>query len=142
LEFTLQVLRTMKIRDFHEEGLQANVNLLHMEKGMVVIMRERARELVMQMTLEEKASLCSGENFWEMKGLERLGLEKIMVTDGPHGLRKQSGDPDHLGIHGSVPATCFPPACLSANSWNKKALYAIGKAMGEECVQEGVSVIL
>lgn len=142
LEFTLQVLRTMKIRDFHEEGLQTDVNLLHMEKGMVVIMRERARELVMQMTLEEKASLCSGENFWEMKGLERLGLEKIMVTDGPHGLRKQSGDPDHLGIHGSVPATCFPPACLSANSWNKKALYAIGKAMGEECVQEGVSVIL
>ncbi|NLZ82883.1 MAG: glycosyl hydrolase [Clostridiales bacterium] len=109
---------------------------------MGIIMRERARELVKQMTLEEKASLCSGKNFWEMKGVERLGVEEIMVTDGPHGLRKQSGDADHLGLNGSVPATCFPLACLTANSWNKKAIYAMGKAMGEECVQEGVSVIL
>lgn len=129
-------------RFFNRNFVPAAQSLQAVEKGMVIIMRERARELVKQMTLEEKASLCSGKNFWEMKGVERLGLEEVMVTDGPHGLRKQAGDADHLGLNGSVPATCFPPACLTANSWNKKALYAVGKAMGEECVQEDVAVIL
>lgn len=72
-------------------------------------LREQARELVAQMTLEEKASLCSGKNFWESKAVERLGVKSFMLTDGPHGLRKQAGTADHLGLNASVPATCFPP---------------------------------
>ena len=85
------------------------------EKGMR-LMKDRAKDLVAQMTLEEKASLCSGLNFWQLKSIERLGLESVMVTDGPHGLRKQEGASDHLGIAMSVPATCFPTACATAYS--------------------------
>lgn len=105
-------------------------------------MRERAIELMKQMTLEEKASLCSGKNFWQLKGVKRLGIPEVMVTDGPHGLRKQAQDADHLGLNASVPATCFPPACASANSWDRNLLYDMGQAIGEECIQEDVAVIL
>jgi beta-glucosidase len=102
----------------------------------------KARELVAQMTLTEKASLCSGENFWQTKGVERLGLPRVMVTDGPHGLRKQAGDADHLGIAQSVPATCFPAACATACTFDPALLTEMGRALGEECVQEEVAVIL
>ncbi len=101
-----------------------------------------AKELVKQMTLEEKAGLCSGENFWELKSVERLGLNQIMVTDGPHGLRKQAGDSDHLGINDSVPATCFPTACTTACSFDRSLMFEIGRAIGEECQQEKVAVVL
>ena len=77
-------------------------------------LQKQARELVAQMTLEEKASLCSGKNFWESKAVERLGVRSFMLTDGPHGLRKQAGAADHLGLNASVPATCFPPAAATA----------------------------
>lgn len=103
---------------------------------------ERAKTLVAEMTLEEKASLCSGDRFWHLKGIERLGLKPIMVTDGPHGLRKQAGGEDQLGINESVPATCFPAACLTACSFDRELLYEIGVAIGEECRQEDVSVVL
>ena len=69
-----------------------------------------AAELVAQLTLEEKASLTSGAGFWTTKGIERLGIPSVMVADGPHGLRKQAGSADHLGMAESVPATCFPPS--------------------------------
>lgn len=101
-----------------------------------------AKELVKQMTLEEKAGLCSGKDFWNLKGVERLGLNPIMVTDGPHGLRKQAGDSDHLGINESVPATCFPTACTTACSFDRALMYEVGKAIGEECKQEKVAVVL
>nr|AGS53403.1 beta-glucosidase [uncultured bacterium contig00025] len=101
-----------------------------------------AKQLVAQMTLEEKASLCSGKDFWNLKGVERLGLESAMVTDGPHGLRKQESDADHLGIAKSTPATCFPPACATACSFDTGLLEEIGRAIGEECLQEHVAVIL
>lgn len=101
-----------------------------------------AKELVKKMTLEEKAGLCSGHDFWHLKSVERLGLNKIMVTDGPHGLRKQAEDADHLGINDSVPATCFPTACTTACSFDRELMFEIGKAIGEECQQEKVSVIL
>lgn len=101
-----------------------------------------AKELVKQMTLEEKAGLCSGKDFWHLKGVERLGLNPIMVTDGPHGLRKQAGDSDHLGINDSVPATCFPTACTTACSFDRDLMFEIGKAIGEECQQENVAVVL
>lgn len=104
--------------------------------------REKAKELVAQMTTEEKASLCGGRDFWTTHGVERLGLKPIMVTDSPHGLRKQAAASDHLGLNESVPATCFPPACATACSFDPKLMEDIGRAMGEECRQEEVSVIL
>lgn len=102
----------------------------------------RAKELVGKMSLEEKASLCSGKDFWHTKGIERLGIKSMMVTDGPHGLRKQGGDSDHLGINNSVSATCFPTAVATACSFDRDLLYEMGIALGEECVQEEVAVIL
>lgn len=105
-------------------------------------LREQARELVAQMTLEEKASLCSGKNFWESKAVERLGVKSFMLTDGPHGLRKQAGTADHLGLNASVPATCFPPAAATACSFDRALLREIGQAMGQECRAEEVGVIL
>lgn len=104
--------------------------------------RAKAKALVEQMTLEEKASLCSGKDFWHFKGIERLGLPSVLVTDGPHGLRKQSEGADQLGIGDSVPATCFPAASASACSFDTALLYEIGKAIGEECREEDVAVIL
>lgn len=98
--------------------------------------------LISQMTLEEKASLCSGLNFWYLKGIERLRIPSIMVTDGPHGLRKQVGDAGQVGLHKSVPATCFPTASALAATWNRDLIYQVGVALGEECRQEKVGVIL
>lgn len=104
--------------------------------------REQVENLVAQMTLEEKAALCGGKDFWTTHGAARLGLEPVMVTDGPHGLRKQAAAADHLGLHESVPATCFPPACATACSFDPSLMEDVGRAMGEECRQENVAVIL
>ena len=104
--------------------------------------KAKARELVKEMTLEEKAGLLSGKNFWHLKGIERLGLKSIMVTDGPHGLRKQAGDSDHLGLNDSVPSTSFPTASATACSFDPDLLYRMGQALGEKCVAEGVATIL
>ena len=104
--------------------------------------KEKARELVAQMTLEEKAMLMSGLDFWFLKSIERLGLPSIMVTDGPHGLRKQAEGADHLGINVSVPAVCFPTAAATACSFNRALLKRVGVAIGEECRHEEVAVIL
>jgi len=98
--------------------------------------------LLKQLTLEEKASLCSGKNFWNLKGVDRLGIPSIMVSDGPHGLRKQLDDSDNIGLNASVPATCFPTAVTLAASWDRMLLGEIGKALGETCQAEHVSVIL
>ncbi len=108
----------------------------------VVMMTDKARELVSQMTLEEKAGLCSGLDFWHLKGVERLGIPSVMVTDGPHGLRKQRLGADHLGLHDSVPATCFPSAAGMASSWNRSLIERVGIALGEECQAEDVAVLL
>jgi len=94
------------------------------------------------MTLEEKASLCSGLDFWCLKSIERLGIPSIMVTDGPHGLRKQAGPADSVGLNESVPATCFPTASALAATWNRDLIYQVGVALGEECRQEKVGIIL
>lgn len=100
------------------------------------------KKLVAQMTLEEKASLCSGEDFWHLKDIERLGIPSVMVTDGPHGLRKQLGESDHIGLNESVPATCFPTASALAATWNRELVHEVGEALGEECRTEKVAVIL
>ncbi|HWS28778.1 MAG TPA: glycoside hydrolase family 3 C-terminal domain-containing protein [Clostridia bacterium] len=104
--------------------------------------KARAKELVAEMSLAEKASLCSGLDTWNLKGIERLGLPSIMVTDGPHGLRKQEDEADHLGLNKSIPAVCFPTASATACSFDRDLLYRIGAAMGEECLKENVSVLL
>ena len=104
--------------------------------------REEAQKLVAQMTLEEKTSLCSGKNFWYLKGIKRLGLPEIMVTDGPHGLRKQESGAENLGLNASVPSTCFPTAAASACSFDRALLQEIGKAIAEECREENVAVLL
>ena len=104
--------------------------------------QQKARELVAQMTLEEKAALCSGKNFWESKAIERLGVRSFMLTDGPHGLRKQAGESDHLGLNVSVPATCFPPAAATACSFDPELMERMGQALGDECRAEKVGVIL
>ena len=77
-------------------------------------MERNLKELMSQLTLEEKAGMCSGLDFWHLKNVDRLGLPSVMVSDGPHGLRKQDDKGDHLGINDSIKAVCFPPACLSA----------------------------
>ena len=103
---------------------------------------KNANDILAQLTLAEKAALCSGQSFWDLQSVERLGLDAVMVTDGPHGLRKQEEGADHLGFQKSVPATCFPTAATLANSWNKKLLEQVGQLLGEECLQENVAVLL
>jgi Beta-glucosidase-related glycosidases len=100
------------------------------------------KSIVEQLTLEEKAGLCSGLDFWHLKGVERLGIPSIMVTDGPSGLRKQIDKADHVGLNDSVPATCFPAAATTASSWDPELLRDIGVAVGRECQQEDVAVVL
>lgn len=100
------------------------------------------KDLISQMTLKEKASLCSGKDFWHLKSIERLGLSEIMVCDGPHGLRKQNAENKEIGIGNSYPATCFPTAVTSACSWDRDLIYRMGQALAEECLQHGVSVLL
>ncbi len=104
--------------------------------------KAKASKLVKEMTLEEKASLLSGKDFWHLKGIDRLGLKSIMVTDGPHGLRKQAGDTDHLGLNDSVPSTSFPTASATACSYDPELLRRMGEALGEKCVSEEVATIL
>ncbi|CQR54260.1 glycoside hydrolase family 3 C-terminal domain-containing protein [Paenibacillus riograndensis] len=100
------------------------------------------RHLISQLTLEEKAALCSGLDFWHTQGIERLGIPSVMMTDGPHGLRKQAESADHLGLHNSVPATCFPSAAGLASSWNRELIRRVGEALGRECQAEDVAVLL
>ena len=75
------------------------------------------KALVSQMTLEEKAGLCSGLDFWHTKPVERLGVPSVMVSDGPHGLRKQKGEGDHLGINESIQTVCYPTASALASGF-------------------------
>lgn len=105
-------------------------------------MQEKVDKLLKEMSIAEKALMCCGRDFWYTRGVKRFGLEPYMVTDGPHGLRKQSQSADNLGINDSVKATCFPTACAMASSWDKELIFGMGKRMGEEAKDERVSVIL
>lgn len=100
------------------------------------------KAVVSQMTLEEKAGMCSGSDMWRLKGVERLGIPSVMVTDGPHGLRKQSGASDHLGINDSVVAVCFPTAASLASTFDRALVRKVGEALGDACQAEDVAVIL
>ena len=104
--------------------------------------RENIRKLISQMTLEEKAGMCSGSDFWHLKGIERLGIPAVMVTDGPHGLRKQANGSDHLGINESEKAICFPAGCATASSFDRDLIRRQGELIGQECQAMDVSTIL
>ena len=99
-------------------------------------------KLIKEMTLEEKACLMSGKNFWETQDIKRLDIPSIHLSDGPNGLRKQAGNPDNLGMNGSLPATCFPTAVTLASSWNIDLIREVGEGLGEECIKQDVNVLL
>jgi len=98
--------------------------------------------LLTELTVAEKASLTSGSAFWYTAPIERLGIPRIMVSDGPHGLRAQPQESDHLGLGGSLPATCFPTASAIASAWNPDLLRRIGQALAQEARACNLSVIL
>ena len=100
------------------------------------------KHLISQMTLEEKAGLCSGLDFWHTKPVERLGIPATMVSDGPHGLRKQDDAVDHLGMNDSIKAVCFPAACATAASFDEDMIRNMGEAIGQSCQHERLSVVL
>lgn len=104
--------------------------------------RKELEELCAKMTLEEKAGLCSGSDFWHTKPVERLGIPAMMVSDGPHGLRKQKDEGDHLGVNDSIKAVCFPTGCTIAASFDRDLIREMGEALGTSCQAEGVGVIL
>ena len=100
------------------------------------------QELIGKMTLEEKAAFLSGKNVWQTRDYPRLGIPSIFCSDGPHGIRKQAGAGDHLGLNASLPATCFPTAATVANSWDMELGREIGEALGEEAAAQEVNVVL
>ncbi len=100
------------------------------------------KAIVSQMTLEEKAGLCSGLDFWHTKPVERLGVPAVMVSDGPHGLRKQDLQADHLGMNESIKAVCMPAACATAASFDRELIGQMGRAIGSSCQHEELSVVL
>ncbi len=103
--------------------------------------RERARDLVDQMTLEEKAALASGQDFWTTKPIERLGIPSIWLADGPHGLRKAPTS-EAAGVGTSLPATSFPTASALASSWDTALIGEVGRVLGREAQAQGVHVLL
>ena len=107
------------------------------ERGIV-----KHQDLINKMTIEEKAALLSGKGEWQTWNLDRLGIPSIYCSDGPHGIRKQAGAGDHLGLNPSLPATCFPTAATVANSWDEALGEEIGKALGEEAAVQGVDIVL
>ncbi|MBT1177080.1 glycoside hydrolase family 3 C-terminal domain-containing protein [Bifidobacterium callimiconis] len=106
-------------------------------------MSESTYPSVNDLTLEEKASLTSGGDAWHLQGVEHKGIPGYMITDGPHGLRKaNASSTGETDLNDSVPATCFPPAAGLSSAWNPDLAFQVGEAMGEECIQEKVAVIL
>lgn len=99
-------------------------------------------KIIREMTLEEKIAFCTGRDMWHTKEYAQYGIESIMMTDGPHGLRCQKNVGDNLGLNASLPATCFPTAVTAADSWNPELTGMEGKAIAEEAKEYGVSVVL
>lgn len=107
-----------------------------------MVEEKKVKEIVSQLTLEEKAGLCSGADFWHTKEVERLDLPRVMMCDGPHGLRKQEGQGDHLGINKSIETVCYPTASALAASFDIEVLERLGEALGQECQAEDVGMLL
>ena len=100
------------------------------------------RQLLKEMTLEEKASLCDGLDYWHSQPIERLGIKSIAFNDGPHGIRKKGNPEESTDLLKGVPAICFPTASATACSWDPELIYRMGQALGDECLKEQVSVLL
>lgn len=101
-------------------------------------------ETIQKMTLEEKASLCSGHDYWHSEGVPSAGIPSVMLTDGPHGIRKRAektSEKSHSILKGA-PAICYPTASATACSWDADLLYKMGQALGDECLKERISVLL
>ena len=101
----------------------------------------KVAKLISEMTLEEKIALTIGRDFWTTNGVERLDIEPVTLTDGPHGIRKSSLDGE-IGIGRSIPATCFPTAVSLASSWDVALAEEVGQALGEEALALDVQVLL
>lgn len=100
------------------------------------------KNIISKMTLEEKASLCVGKDYWNSENIERLNIPSIKMSDGPHGLRVQRENGDNLGVNKSEVAICFPSSATIANSWDKNVAYKLGKTLGEEAKSENVNIVL
>ncbi|WP_432935668.1 glycoside hydrolase family 3 C-terminal domain-containing protein [Kribbella sp. CA-253562] len=98
--------------------------------------------IIGRLTVEEKAALCLGSDFWHTAAVERLGVRAVMLADGPHGMRRQLDEGDHVGIGGSLPATCFPTASALGSSWDVELVRRVGAAIGVEARAQGVGVVL
>lgn len=105
-------------------------------------MKERVENILEQLTLEEKAGLLSGADFWHTKSIEKLNIPRVMMCDGPNGLRKQIGEGDHLGINESIETVCYPTASALASSFDKNLLSKVGETLGVECQVENVGMLL
>ena len=105
-------------------------------------MKNDVKSILKQMTTEEKISLACGHDFWKTKPVERLGIPQVMMCDGPHGLRKQKGQGDHLGINESIETVCYPSASALAASFDTELMSSLGEALGEECQAEDVGMLL
>lgn len=103
---------------------------------------QEIRNLISQMTLEEKASMCSGKDFWHTQDIPRLGIPSTMVSDGPHGVRKHNMAKENASVHESIPSIGFPTACAQAASFNRELISLMGKTIGNECQAEDISIIL
>ena len=103
---------------------------------------KQIKELVKKMTLEEKVSFLSGSDFWHTQPIERLGIPAVMMSDGPHGLRKQNLEADNIGINNSIKAVCFPTGAGLASSFDVDLVERIGQALGNECQAENLATIL
>lgn len=99
-------------------------------------------EIIQQMTIEEKAALLSGKNVWETRNIDRMNIPSIFLSDGPHGVRKQAEEGDHLGLNASLPSTCYPTSATVANSWDVQLGEEVGRALGEEAVSLDVNILL
>ena len=99
-------------------------------------------DIIKQMTLEEKASLCDGLDYWHSQPVERVGIKSFSLNDGPHGIRKKGNPEENTDLLKGVPAICFPTASATACSWDTDLIYKMGEALGEECLKEQVSVLL
>lgn len=102
----------------------------------------KTKEILNELTLEEKAGLCSGNDFWTTKAIPEKGVESMFLSDGPSGLRKQEGETDHLGLNASIKTVCYPSSCLTACSFDVEGMRELGELLGDECVAEDVDVLL
>src|SRR5829696_4498997 len=114
----------------------------HEERSPPMSAQLNVASLLGELTLEEKASLCLGSDFWHTAPIPHLGIPAIAVSDGPHGLRKQPDEGDHVGISGSLPATCFPTASAVGSSFDPELARRVGEALGVEARAQGVAVVL